>query len=85
MTINSSNNNKDANILNSKSNSGSIKPRSTNINNISHGTVTVAEQNPDNSNLYFNVVRDVAPSVPTTLAPLQNGRKKVDKNNYFNK
>ena len=85
MTINSSNNNKDPNILNSKSYSGSIKPRSTNINNISHCTVTVADQNPDNSNLYFNVIRDVAPSVPTTLAALQNGRKKVDKNNYFNK
>ena len=85
MIINSSNNNKDTNILNSKSNSGSIKPRSTNINNISHCNVTVAEQNPDNSNLYFNVVRDVAPSVPTTLAAPQNGRKKVDKNNYFNK
>ena len=51
LTINSGNNNKDTNILNSKSNNGSIKPQSTNISNISHGAVTVVEQNSDNSNL----------------------------------
>ena len=69
-------NTKDTNTLNSKSNSGSFKPQSINIKNISHGTVTVVKQNPDNSNLDFNVVRDIAPSVPTTLATPQNGRKK---------
>ena len=69
--------------MNSKSNSSSFKPQSINIKNISHGTVTVVKQNPDNSNLDFNVVRDIAPSVPTTLAIPQNGRKKVD-NNYCN-
>ena len=46
LTISSSNNNKDTNILKSKSNSGSIKPQSTIISNISHGTLTVPEQNP---------------------------------------
>ena len=69
--------------MNSKRNSDSIKPQSTNISNISHDIVTVVEQNPDNSNLDFNVLRDIAPSVPTTLATRQNGRKKVD-NNYCN-
>ena len=62
---------------------GSIKPQSTNISNISHGAVTVVEQNPDNSNLDFNVVRVIASSVPTTLATPQNGRKKIE-NNYCN-
>ena len=76
-TINSGNNNKDTNIFDSKSNIGSIKPQSTNISNISHGAVTVVEQNPDNSNLDFNVVRVIASSVPTTLATPQNGRKKI--------
>ena len=83
LTINNGNNNKDANILNSKSNNGIIKPQSTNISNITHGVVNVVEQNPGNSNLDFNVVRDIAPSVPTTLAKPQNGRKKVE-NNYCN-
>ena len=69
--------------MNSKRNSGSIKPQSTNINDIFHDIVTVVEQNPDNSNLDFNVLRDIAPSVSTTLATRQNGRKKVD-NNYCN-
>ena len=69
--------------MNSISNSGSIKPKSTNINNISHDTVTVVKQSPDNSNLDFNVVRDIAASVPNTLATSQNGRQKVD-NNYCN-
>ena len=82
LTINSGNNNRDTNILNSKNNNGSIKTQSTNISNISHGAVTVVEQNPDNSNLDFNV-RDIAPSVPITLATPQNGRKKV-KNSYCN-
>ena len=77
------NNNKDTTILNSKSNNDSIKPQSTNISHISHGAVTVVEQNRDNSNLDFNVVRDIAPRVPTTLATPQNGRKKVE-NNYCN-
>ena len=49
--------------MNSKSNSGIIKPQTTNISNISRGTVAVAEQNPDNSNLDFNVVRDISPQV----------------------
>ena len=84
MTRNCSKNNKDTNILNNRSNSGSIKPQSTNISNIFHGTVTVGKQNPDNSNLDFNVVRDIATSFPTTLATPQNGRKKVNKNNYCN-
>ena len=83
LLINSGNNNKDTNILNSKSNNGSMKPHSTNISNISYDAVTVIEQNPDNSNLDFNVVRDIAPSVPTTLATPQNGKKKVE-NNYCN-
>ena len=83
LTINSGNNNKDTNILNSKSNNGSIKPQSTTMSNTSHGAATVVEQNPDNSNLDFNVVRGIAPSVPTTLATPQNGRKKVE-NNYCN-
>ena len=83
LTINSGNNNKDTNILNSKSNNGSIKPQPTNMSNTSHGAATVVEQNPDNSNLDFNVVRGIAPSVPTTLATPQNGRKKVE-NNYCN-
>ena len=38
---------------------GSIKPQTTNISNISRGTVTIAEQSPDNSNLDFNVVREI--------------------------
>ena len=38
---------------------GSIKPQTTNISNISHGTVTIAEQSPDNSNLDSNVVREI--------------------------
>ena len=84
MAINSNNNNTDTNILNSKNNSGGIKPQTTNINNISHGTVTIAKQNPDNSNLDFNVVRDSAPSVPTTLATPQTGGEKVYKNIYCN-
>ena len=66
--------------MNSKSNGGSIKPQCTNIRNISHGTVTAAKQNPENSKLDFNVVRDIAPSVPTTLATPPNGRKKVNLN-----
>ena len=61
LTINSNNNNKDTNNLNSKSNSGSIKPESTNFSNIFHGTVTVAKQNRDSSNLDFNVVRGYCP------------------------
>ena len=84
LTINSNNNNKDTNILNSKNNSGGIKRQTTNINNISHGTVTIAKQNPDNSNLDFNVVRDSAPSVPTILATPQTGGEKVYKNIYCN-
>ena len=84
MTINSNNNNKDTNILNSKNNSGGIKPQTTSINNISHGTVTFAKQNPDNSNLNFNVVRDSAPSVRTTLATPQTSGEKVYKNIYCN-
>ena len=36
-------------------------------------------------NLDFNVVRDIAPSVPTTLATPQTGGVKVYKNNYFSK
>ena len=62
--------------MNSKNNSGGIKRQTTNINNISHGTVTIAKQNPDNSNLDFNVVRDSAPSVPTILATPQTGGEK---------
>ena len=65
------------------SNSGSIKPQPTNISNILDGTVTVSEQNPDNSNLDFNVVRDIAPSVLNILSIPQNGKKKVD-DNYCN-
>ena len=38
----------------------------------------------NNLNLDFNVVRDIAPSVPTTLATPQKGGKKVYKNNYRN-
>lgn len=68
LTVDSSNNHKDTNILNSKNNSGSIKPQSTNISNISHGSVTVSEQDPDNSNLDFNVFRDIAPRVLSILA-----------------
>ena len=68
LTVDSSNNHKDTNILNSKNNSGSIKPQSTNISNISHGSVTVSEQDPDNSNLDFNVFRDIAPKVLSILA-----------------
>lgn len=68
LTVDSSNNHKDTNILNSKNNSGSIKPQSTNISNISHGSVTVFEQDPDNSNLDFNVFRDIAPRVLSILA-----------------
>ena len=83
LTISSGNNNKDTNILNSKSNNGSMKPQYNNISNISYGAVTVIEQNPDNSNLDFNVIRDIAPSVPTTLATPQNGKKKVE-NSYCN-
>ena len=63
--------------MNSKSNNSSIKPQSTNTNNISHGAVTIFEQNPNNSNLDFNVVRDIAPSVPATLATPQNGWKNL--------
>lgn len=68
LTVDSSNNHKDTNILNSKNNSGSIKPQSTNISNISHGSVTVSKQDPDNSNLDFNVFRDIAPRVLSILA-----------------
>ena len=49
-----------------------MKPQSINTSNISHGTVTVVEQNLNNSNLDFNLVRDIAPSVPTTLAIIDN-------------
>ena len=52
-----------------------VKPQSTNISNISHGTVTAVEKNPDNSNLEFNAVRGIAPSVPTKLDTFQNARK----------
>ena len=82
MTINTNNNNRYTNILNSKCNSSSIKPQTTNISNISHGTVTAAEQNPDNSNLDFTVDRDITPSITTTLATRQTGRKKVHEMNY---
>ena len=58
-----------------------VKPQSTNISNISHGTVTAVEKNPDNSNLEFNAVRGIAPSVPTKLDTFQNARKEVGKNN----
>ena len=61
--------------MNSKINSGSIKPQSNNISNIFDGTVHVAKQNPNNSNLDFNVVRDIATNAPTTLATPQNSRK----------
>ena len=84
MTINSSNNNKDTNILSNKSNSGGMKPQSTKISNISHGTVTVAKQNLDTLSVDFNVVREIAPIVPTALATTQNGRKNADRNNYCN-
>ena len=79
LTINSNNNNKDTNTLNSKSKSDSINPQTTNISNISHGTLTIAEQNSDNANLNFNVIRGIAPSVPTTLATPKTGGKKVYK------
>ena len=84
MTINCCNYNKGTNILNSKSNSGSIKPQSNNISNIFHGTVNVAKQNPNNPNLDFNVVRDITTSAPPTLATPQNSRKQVDESNYCN-
>ena len=84
MTINCCNYNKGTNILNSKSNSGSIKPQSNNISNIFHGTVNVAKQNPNNPNLDFNVVRDIATRAPPTLATPQNSRKQVDESNYCN-
>ena len=64
MTINSNNNNKDTDILNRKSISGSI----------SQDTASIAEQNPDNSNIDFNVVRDITPRV---LSTSQAGKKKV--------
>ena len=66
LTINNNSNNKDTDILNSKINSRSIKPQTTNISDISH---TVA----DNSSLVFNVVRDIALDVLTPLTAALNG------------
>ena len=62
--------------MNSKCNGSSINPQTTYISNISHSTVTFAEQNPDNSNLDFNVLRDIAPSVQLHWLHLKQARKK---------
>ena len=70
--------------MNNKSNNRSIKPQTTNISNISHGNITIAEQSPDNSNLNFNFVENIAPAVLTPLTTTQNYQKNVYENNYCN-
>ena len=70
LTINNNSNNKDTNMLNSKSNSGRMKPQTTNISKIFHGNITVAEKSPDNLNLDFNVLRDIVPAVLTPYLQL---------------
>ena len=61
LTINNDNNNNKIDVLNSMSNSGSIKTQTTNNSNILNSTITEAEQSPTQniSNVDFNVVRDI--------------------------
>ena len=83
LTINNDNNNNNNNksdVLNSMSNSGSIKTQTTNIPN---STITEAEQSPTQniSNVDFNVVRDITATDQSTS---QTGGKKVFKNGCTN-
>ena len=78
LTINNDNNNNNNNksdVLNSMSNSGSIKTQTTNNSNIPNSTITEAEQSPTQniSNVDFNVVRDITATDQSTS---QTGGKK---------
>ena len=64
------------------SNSKSIKYQTTSISNNSQGNI--AKQSLDNSNLDFNVVRDIAFEVLIPLATTINNVKKVYENSYCN-
>ena len=86
LTINNDNNNNNNNksdVLNSMSNSGSIKTQTTNNSNIPNSTITEAEQSPTQniSNVDFNVVRDITATYQSTS---QTGGKKVFKNGCTN-
>ena len=87
LTINNDNNNNNNNnksdVLNSMSNSGSIKTQTTNNSNIPNSTITKAEQSPTQniSNVDFNVVRDITATDPSTS---QTGGKKVFRNGCTN-
>ena len=86
LTINNDNNNNNNNksdVLNSMSNSGSIKTQTTNNSNIPNSTITEAEQSPTQniSNVDFNVVRDI---IATDQSTSQTGGKKVFKNGCTN-
>ena len=83
LTINNDNNNNKSDVLNSMSNSGSIKTQTTNNSNIPNSTITKAEQSPTQniSNIDFNVVRDITATDQSTS---QTGGKKVFKNGCTN-
>ena len=86
LTINNDNNNNNNNksdVLNSMSNSGSIKTPTTNNSNIPNSTITETEQSPTQniSNVDFNVVRDIT---ATDQSISQTGGKKVFKNGCTN-
>ena len=87
LTINNDNNNSNnsnkSDVLNSMSNSGSIKTQTTNNSNIPNSTITKAEQSPTQNilNVDFNVVRDITATDQSTS---QTGGKKVFKNGCTN-
>ena len=84
LTINNDNNNNNNNksdVLNSMSNSVSIKTQTTNNSNIPNSTITETEQSQNISNVDFNVVRDITATDQSTS---QAVGKKVFKNGCTN-